>query len=166
MTSVLRFKHWQVFFILILGLCLNNVRLPNNLILTVILSVTGGILYFSWIPIIGRALYRRLPKEIEFNYKLFVINSIIWLTAYTTLTILTIQTMENTFMYGQLFLTIFILTFYSALSYYMFPAKVLKSIENRRKADNEDGFWYFLLFAFLPIGIWILQPRINKVTVN
>lgn len=165
MTSVLRFKHWQVFLILILGLYLNNVRLPDNLTLTTILSVTGGIIYFSWIPIIGRALYRRLPKEIEFNYKLFVINSIIWLTAYSILTILTIQTMGQTIKYGQL-LMVLILTFYSALSYYMFPAKVLKTIENKQKADNEDGFWYFLLFAFLPIGIWVLQPRINKVTVD
>jgi hypothetical protein len=46
----------------------------------------------------------------------------------------------------------------------MFPARILRSLESKEKADNEDGFWYFLLFLFLPVGIWILQPKINKLT--
>src|SRR5262245_24208685 len=115
MTSVLRFKHWQVFLILVLGLYLNNLRLPDNLTLTTILSVTGGLIYFSWIPIVSHALYLKLPKEIEFNYKLFLVNSTVWLTAYTVLTVLTIQNMGQTFKYGQLFLTVLILACYSAL---------------------------------------------------
>jgi hypothetical protein len=54
--------------------------------------------------------------------------------------------------------------FYALLYYISFPARTLKSIENGKKADFGEYFGDFFLIVFLPIGIWFLQPRINKVT--
>ena len=44
-----------------------------------------------------------------------------------------------------------------------YNAKALRSVELQRRARFGDYIIDFILFWFFPIGIWILQPRINKV---
>ena len=54
--------------------------------------------------------------------------------------------------------------FYALLYCMSFPARILKSIEKGKRADFGEYIGDFFLVVFLPIGIWFLQPRINKVT--
>ncbi|RLD66778.1 MAG: hypothetical protein DRI84_04060 [Bacteroidetes bacterium] len=44
-----------------------------------------------------------------------------------------------------------------------FAAKTIKSVELQREARFEDFIGEFFLIWFFPIGVWILQPRINKM---
>ena len=44
-----------------------------------------------------------------------------------------------------------------------FNAKALRSVELQRRARFGDYIGEFCLFWFFPIGLWFLQPRINKV---
>lgn len=44
-----------------------------------------------------------------------------------------------------------------------FIAKALKSVEIMKQARFNDFIGEFFLFWFFPIGIWFLQPRINKL---
>jgi hypothetical protein len=43
-----------------------------------------------------------------------------------------------------------------------FIAKTLKTIELQREVSFSDFMGEFFLVWFFPIGVWILQPRINK----
>jgi hypothetical protein len=45
-----------------------------------------------------------------------------------------------------------------------FAAKTLKSIELGRLAKFGDYAGEFFLIWFSPLGIWILQPRLNRLT--
>jgi len=44
-----------------------------------------------------------------------------------------------------------------------FVAKTLKTVELQREVSFNDFIAEFFLTWFFPIGVWILQPRINKM---
>lgn len=83
-----------------------------------------------------------------------------WLTAYAAVMI--ISDGEGMTFNGLAALPGFYV-FYAFLYFMMFPARALKSIEKGKKADISEYIGDFFLIIFLPIGIWFLQPRMNKV---
>lgn len=46
---------------------------------------------------------------------------------------------------------------------FYFMAKALKSVETQSEVSFTDCIGDFMLLIFLPIGIWFIQPRINKI---
>jgi len=46
---------------------------------------------------------------------------------------------------------------------YYFVARSIKEYETRQNMKFEDFFKEFMLILFFPVGIWFLQPRINKM---
>jgi hypothetical protein len=55
-------------------------------------------------------------------------------------------------------------SFYAFFQFGTFPMRVLKSLELRREVSSGEAIGSTLLLFFWPIGIWFVQPRINKVT--
>lgn len=45
-----------------------------------------------------------------------------------------------------------------------FTAKTIKSIELQRAVTLSDYIAEFVLIWFFPVGVWIIQPKINKMT--
>lgn len=160
MNFILKAKHWQVFLILLLGLFLNNTLAEGNQTLTMVFAITGLLIILIWPLLIGHALYDFLPKRVDLNYNLFLINGFISLLVISVITIFSVgQRMTFT---GLAALPMFYV-FYAFLHLYGFPAKELKSIEKGDEASIGEYIGYFFLIVFLPIGIWILQPKINKI---
>jgi len=163
MNFILRLKHWQVFLILILGLFINNFTIEDNQTLTTILRLTGAVIYFSWGLLVGHGLYQIASDKLNLNYNLFLINSFVWLTAYMIVIIIS-DGQGMTFTGVEALPGFYV--FFAFLHFLMFPARTLKSIEKDKKADIGECIGDFFLIVFLPIGIWFLQPRINKVTAG
>ncbi|MNL47293.1 hypothetical protein D3C87_1700740 [compost metagenome] len=44
-----------------------------------------------------------------------------------------------------------------------FNAKSLKAVETRKPVTFSDFAGEFFLLWFFPVGVWIIQPRINKI---
>jgi hypothetical protein len=44
-----------------------------------------------------------------------------------------------------------------------FAAKTVKSVELQREVIFSDFIAEFFLIWFFPIGVWILQPKLNKL---
>jgi hypothetical protein len=160
MNFILRLKHWQVFIILIVGLFINNFTVIGEPTLTTILRVTGIIMFFGWGLLVGHSLYQLLREKIDLNYNLFLINSFIWLTSYVIVIVLSDG--EGMTFNGVAALPGFYV-FYAFLHFLIFPVRLLRSIEKNQKASIGECIGDFFLVVFLPIGIWFLQPRINKV---
>ena len=159
MKWILSLKHWQVFLLLSLATFLNNLTVVNSRLWTVILSSTGGMMYFLFWLLVGHQLYQLLPDKIQLNYNFFIINAFIWLSSYAAAFIIADeQGMSFTGILGFLFLYVF----FAFLHFLFFPVKVLKSIEMNREASVGECLGDFFLLIFFPIGIWFLQPRINK----
>lgn len=145
MNFVLRLRHWQVFTIIIFGLVINNFTVVENPTLTITLRVIGILLYFSWGLLVGRGLYQLVPEKFDLNYNLFLINSFVWLTAY--IVVMIVSDGEGMTFNGVAALPGFYV-FYAFLHYLMFPARTLKSIEKKKKADVGECIGDFFLIVF------------------
>lgn len=160
MRNILHLKHWQIFLILLLIMLVGNTEIEGQDELNLTLSLTGFVLYCVILILYGHYLYDYLPKRVELNYNLFVINSFIYVAT----------TIAGTLLFGSegLHLTgIYALPFFYVIyaAYYTiaFPARVIKSIERNRSV----GFGGYILlaigFIFWPFTIWFIQPRINRI---
>lgn len=160
MKKILGAKHWQIFLILIITTFISNINAENWFTTTLILKIIGITLYFSYPFIVGLFLYDYLPNTIRLNHNFFLLNSFIWFTTYLIIMILSDgKGMEFT---GFAAIPMFYILF-AFLHFLSFPVKILKSIEIEKEAKIGDYFGDFFLILFLPIGVWFLQPRINKI---
>lgn len=160
MEILLKAKHWQIFIILIIGIFISNFTIENNNTITLILKIIGITLYFLYPFIIGLFLYDYVPNAIRLNHNFFLVNSFIWITTY--LVVMVLSDGKGMTFNGLAAIPMFYVAF-AFLHYLSFPAKTLKSIEIDKEAKLGDYIGDFFLIVFLPIGIWFLQPRINRI---
>ncbi|KAA3436366.1 hypothetical protein [Rufibacter hautae] len=160
MEILLRAKNWQIFILLFIGMALSNTVIENDPTITLILNLAGVLAYFIYPFILGYSLQDFLPKKVELNNTFFLINSFVWIGGYLATSI--ISDRQGMTFNGLAALPFFYIMF-AFLYSQAFPAKTLKSIEMKTEASLGDYFGDFMLILFLPIGIWFLQPRINRV---
>lgn len=157
---VLKLKHWQVFIPMVLAFFVMNVTIEGNPQLSGMLTLIGLLIWFSWLFLTGNSLYQLLPARIEVNHTLYIINSFLWIAVYAIIMI--ISDGQGMTFEGWIALPFFYVVF-AFLHFLTFPAKMLVSIEKNKKASFGEYFETFLLLCFAPIGIWLVQPRINKI---
>ena len=160
MEKLLSAKHWQIFILLLVGLIIGSLKIENDATLTSILTIVGIIIYAIYPLALGHFLQEYLPKKVELNHNLFLINVFLWITVYSIVTI--ISDGEGMTFDGLLALPIFYV-FFAIIHSFTFPARTLKTVEIGRKAGFGEYVGEFFLILFLPLGIWFLQPRINKI---
>ena len=177
----LKMKHWQ-FFILTIGLPIiwefvfidliatsgkmNPMITPLFFVTTVLFMV----MLIGWMYSIGVRFNRLLPEGVTMKtgfYKFTVIFPVV----YVTLFILGISVLFGGSASGNepnpaMFALIVPLHFFAMFCmFYMlyFTSKTLKTVEVQKKIEFGDYAGEFFLMWFFPIGIWFLQPRINKI---
>lgn len=163
MKFILALKHWHIFIILLIGSFLYNFTIEGNAQLSMYFTIVGVIIYSLWPMFVGNELNQLLPKRITLNFNFFLINTFIWLVVF--IGILVISNGEGMTFTGLSALPMF----YAIFAYFYFlayPAIVLNSIEKGKEASLGQYIGDFSLILFLPIGIWFLQPRINKILEN
>jgi len=163
MDFLLKMKHWQAFVIVLTGSFIGNFTVVDYPVLTTSLRVVGVVIFFAWGLRVAHLLYQLLPEKIDLNYNMFLINSFLWFASYVVVIVLS-DGAGMTF-HGLAALPGFYV-FFAFLHFLIFPVRVLKSIEKNHKASISECIGDFFLVVFLPIGIWFLQPRINRATEN
>lgn len=140
-------------------MALSNTIIENSPTTTSFLNLAGVLIYFIYPFIIGYFLQDFLPNKVELNSTFFLINTFVWIGVYLATIILSDGKGMS---FNGLAALPFFYVFFAFLYYQAFPAKVLKSVETKTEASFGDYFGDFMLILFLPIGIWFLQPRINR----
>jgi hypothetical protein len=179
MTKLLHLKHWQLFLLLIgvpfLGQIITVGSFmggdPSNMMiafpLLMILYVT---LHFGWLYTLGTQLYKKLPASVSMNLTLFKVFMFLPV-AYILFIMLAMAyafnapgtTPETVFGFAGIIVPIHLFSMFCIFYCMYFIAKVLKSVEWQRPVTFGDYAGEFFLIWFFPIGIWILQPRINRL---
>jgi hypothetical protein len=120
--------------------------------------------YIGWLLVLGTGL-KSIRQNAAMNYSVFVSTGFILITvvvAFRLLAMTEILDIENL---GQgltvLIMLTFILTSLMILCSYI--AKNLKLNEKGDDIDINDYFGDIFLLIFWPIGIWTIQPRINRL---
>lgn len=175
MRILLKLKHWQLFLlkwgipIFIDIVTFSNPGLLIKLFPVMMIVFTIGI--FGWVWAISTELHPKLPTGVELNVGRF---KILFLIPIVYILGLTIWMGYNFYggssgqgdNMGGVVGLIILLHLFSMVCIFLglgFAAKTMKSVELGRMAKFGDYAGEFFLIWFLPIGVWILQPRLNKL---
>jgi hypothetical protein len=177
MKFFLKLKHWQL-FIMTWGLpmIVNVYSFSKPTILfqsfpILMIFFTAGT--FGWIWSIGKVLHKRLPQGVKLNLALFhvfliiPVLYIIIILCGLSFTMLSGANGEGFawgfISYPAVLITIHLLSMVMIFLALRFAAKVMKSVEIDRLAKFSDYAGEFFLIWFMPVGVWFLQPRLNRM---
>ncbi len=183
----LRAKHWQLFLftfgiplilqiaftvMLFMSLFLNEgpdmAFIGDYFAFFPFLIILFAGVFFAWFWSVGIGLNQKTPTNANLNknvFKLLLIAPFIYLILALILVFnITLEEGSDLELKATLIIIPLHLVSMGCIFYCMaFIARTIKSIELERNAHFSDYFAEFFLIWFYPIGIWILQPRINKI---
>lgn len=119
-------------------------------------SILLGFPIIIWLWSVGLKLQKKSINVSKFKILLFKI-SIIFPLAYCIFGIYYMIFRDDVIM--PLHVSAMLSIFYAMI----FAAKTIKSAELNKEATLSDYLGDFFLIWFYPLGIWILQPRIQKL---
>jgi len=176
MRFLLRLKHWQLFSltwgiaIIISVVSFSTNELIIELYPVMMLLLTAG--FLGWIWAISVELHGLVPQGVPLPlrlFKLYFAIPIVYSLMITGGVIYTIikgdpqLDLTMSFFIGVLFI-LHLVSMVCIVLGIRFAAKTLKSIELGRHARFNDYVGEFFLIWFSIIGVWLLQPIINKLT--
>lgn len=159
MKLLMKLKPWQIFLIVLTGYVLQVFTLPEPM-MNALAKVFGMILYSLYPICIGHFLQDALPKKVEMYHSFFLVNVFIWITLYA-LAMIWSGGVDITFNGIWAIPGMYALFAYIYMLY--FSAKTLKSADRNREAKFSDYVGEFFLLVFLPIGLWILHPKVREI---
>lgn len=191
LTKLLTIKHWQLFLLIFaipilvqIGALIiiistqsmgTGVAYPvfDTMIVTIIIvSLISQAIYMMWLWAIGTKIYQKLPAHLKLDvikFKLvFVITVVLFFILISMMALLFASIFGYTF-YAWIFSSfpiIFVIeVMIMVLMVYIFNfiAKTISLIEMKTEVKLSDYFVYIILIWLFPIGVWILQPKLNKI---
>lgn len=163
MELILKAKHWQIFILNLIGIILSNFTIHGFPLETAVINIIGLFIILMYPFIIGYALQKYVLNKIILNINLFQFNLLVFFAVYSVIMI--ISDGKGMIFSGLISLP-FYYVFYAMMNSFAFPAKTIRSIELNQEARFGDYIGDFFLIFFLPIGIWFIQPRINRIVRN
>ncbi|MNS44804.1 hypothetical protein D3C72_772550 [compost metagenome] len=188
MNFFLRIRHWQFFLITFaLPLVLEACFIPSvifsqtfNPDIIVVFSIMMLIMLFmqmGWSYTIGTNLHKRLPPGVSMPLKRFkwflfipVVYIALILLVFMPLILKTmdIESPDNSIPLAisaalLLIIPLHLFSIFCLIYTLYFNAKSLKAVETRKPVTFSDFAGEFFLLWFFPVGVWIIQPRINKI---
>ena len=188
MTKFLTLKHWQLFVLLVgvplivefimFGFVFSHRDPRFFLYFFPFLMILSLGLFFSWFYTLGANLFKRLPETAKMNltkFKIFLFIPVVYILFFM---VFMFGMFSNISSGGQpgpvrgeqpgliIFAVIFPLHLFCMFCMFYclyFNAKALKTVELQKPVTFSDFAGEFFLLWFFPIGVWIVQPRINKL---
>jgi hypothetical protein len=180
MKIFLRLKHWQVFsltwgipfFTAIIGDFIvfqtKDFRIIFEFFPFIFMFFIIG--FMGWMWSAGTNLYEKLPGAVKMNIRLFktfvIIPSVYMLIValYILGGVLKLNVGEmSPLIVLALILPLHLFSMFCMFYNLYFVAKTLKAVQLQRPVKFEDYAGEFFMIWFFPIGVWIIQPRINKI---
>lgn len=135
----------------------------------------SAIVYWFWYWSIGVGLHSKVPENVKLPntmFKIFLLIPAVYLFAVLAFVLTVMSSLPALGPRGELPFNPAIITLILPLHFFSifcifyciyFVAKTIKTVELQRKVTFSDFVAEFFLVWFFPIGIWILQPTINKL---
>lgn len=130
-------------------------------------------LLFSWFWSVSVGLQSEVPASVEMKTTKFRIFSIIPLLYFSGIGVFIFIFMSKIKpqdlpqipmeWVGVIVSILHILSIFGIFYSMYFAAKTLKTAELQREVAFKDFASEFFMFWFFPVGLWILQPRINEI---
>jgi hypothetical protein len=184
----LKAKHWQIFMITFgLPIILEIIAMPfmiignNPMVIMKIMPIMmiffiGG--FFGWFWAIATGLQNKVPTGVKMKvkkFKVFFFIPLIYIIlifgfmGFAFGGILENGQQPSGGMIGGLVGIIVPLHLFSMFCIFYclyFVSKTFKTVELQREVTFSDFAGEFFMIWFFPIGVWIVQPKINKMIEN
>lgn len=170
MKKLLQLKHWQLFLVIFSSYFIAlifwqsdiGVAGVTGLHISVLMSVIYIVSFFMWVLGVGLFLNSIPDNPHRFRGWLYTITSFLAMLAYVGLNI---QRLEAEGIVLPLIFTMFIpmLGMFGVLYTFFHISKSLKSLEKGINVAFPAFLLEAILFFAFPIGIWFLQPRLNRI---
>lgn len=165
-NSFLKMQAWELFSLIIMPV-LAGFFIPEKTIPIIlpILNTFFFIVIIGWLYSIGIVFNDKLNKELRRDDILFRANTVYFLV-YVVILFFDIASLQSKLFDESSFAIFFSMYFIFAVFHcFYFASRALVMYEIKRKVNFENHRKeFFLLIAFV-IGVWLLQPRINKLVI-
>jgi len=192
-STFLKAKHWQLFTIgfgvpmllqfVFMGLLFSNIvntdgnpdleMLQEYFLIIPIIIILSIVTLMGWLWSITIGLQSKIPEQFRLRtlrFKIFFFIPLIYLTfiAFGVFFLIqNIQTIENDITsFPFILLAIFPLHFFSIFCMFhtlYFAARTFKIAELQREVSFSHFIGEFFMIWFHPIGVWMVQPKVNKM---
>ena len=127
-------------------------------------------LFFGWFYSLGTQLFKRLPPTARMSLTRFKLFLFVPAAYMIFLLMFMFSSATHISSGGQpnsaIFAIIFPLHLFSMFCLFYclyFNAKALKTVELQKPVTFGDYAGEFFLLWFFPVGLWIIQPRVNRL---
>lgn len=180
----LKAKHWQIFMVTFgLPFLIQIIMMPMTIIgndPTIMMNVFPVIMilfmggFLGWFWSIGVGLQIKVPNDVKMKVKKFKVFLIIPLI-YMLFISISMGSMFNGAFSGQepssgmigsmvgIIVPLHLFSMFCIFYCLYFVAKTFKTVELQREVTFSDFAGEFFMIWFFPIGIWIVQPKVNKM---
>ncbi len=170
MKEMIRLKHWHIFSIIAIGYIMSYILPTTNFKIGGVTSIEFAaiatiitlILLFSYTLTIGLFLNNIKSNPYQFKNWVLIIAILCCILGYSDLSLQRLK-IDNEFIPFWIGLILTPLTFWGVCYAYYSVAKSLKSNELDREAKFSECIIDAITIFALPIGIWFIQPRINRI---
>lgn len=170
MKNVLKLKAWKLFLILFASifasLMVETIKLNiggfNSLQLAAIFRITGIIILFLWLLFLGLQLNKTENNPYHFSNMLLILAIISTTSSYVELNLHSFW-IENYPIPLYVGFILMPLTIWGLIYIFSRIPKSLNSIENKKIVTSSVYLKDSLLLFIFFIGVWFIQPRINKI---
>ncbi|MBI1228237.1 MAG: hypothetical protein GC192_23590 [Bacteroidetes bacterium] len=186
----LKAKHWQLFLltfgipmvcqIIFIGSTVVNLSAGNGadpemmlnffkffpFLMSVIMAI-----FFGWFWAVALGLDRKIPEHLKLKlgrFKLLIMIPIIYITfffffiGWAMNSMGTYASEPNPAIFGMI-IPLHLFSMFCIFYSLYFVAKTIKTAELQREVVFGDFAGEFFMIWFYPIGIWIVQPKINRM---
>ncbi len=179
----LKLKHWQLFLIYLIinrfsvSLFIQKNELTNSYSIINIIGIFALILpeifILNWVFWIGHFLFIKIEssfkyKELKYKYFILALQIIViyfFIGILSNFLSLLHLTFNNIYvvLHNFIIITITIVSILSFIYTMYFIAKSLQTVLFNKEVTFNDFKKEFFLLIILPVGIWFIQPKINKL---
>ena len=176
MKVFLQAKNWQIFIILLILPIVSEILilqyfLPHAfqtqiMMYFAVMMIIYSIVFFSWLWSLGISLNTIVNEKQRMNirlFKIFLIFLLIYVLATTVLMQIIYDTTSYPILLPAILFPVHLFSLFCFLYCIRLVAKSLKMAEIKKTAVLKEYLGDFFLIWFFPIGIWFIQPRINKL---
>ncbi|MBT2557824.1 hypothetical protein J7E24_08505 [Hymenobacter sp. ISL-91] len=161
---VLRAKHWQVFLLLLAPHFLS--WYTRDTITDSLLGYLCALSLVAWLVLQSNQLLALRPMHDGYSSTWLLVDSFLVLGAWgysvisedpdfhISTTSWHVEGVSGWFFFYVVF---------AYLHVHWFPASLLHAVETGHRPDALKTVQWFLLYFFWPVGVWFIQPRLNKL---
>lgn len=130
-------------------------------------------LIFSWFWSVAVGLQNNMPSSVEMKttkFKIFSCIPLLYISSFCVFIFITLAKIKPQDLpqipmewLTPILFILHILSVFGLFYSMYFAAKTLKTAELQREVTFRDFASEFFMFWFFPVGVWILQPRINDM---